>query len=234
MHSWRSSSVISEKQSWRMNDRSMHESRRMSLWCVRRTRMNDRLINEWFSRTMSLWCVIRTRVRDRSMNKTWWCHYGAQDDPGCIIYRWMKDFVAIRKMKDDNRCIIWDIKTPILSGVIWRGMIQATIVLSNVYSTLLFKIICQLQIVNPLLRRVMKEREKWALVFYSRNFLIASMNDSAFVSFGLSWRKFAAKWKSMADPNRSEPTFPSTAHAPMHPPYIAPVTDGKNASLPAK
>jgi hypothetical protein len=38
----------------------------------------------------------------------------------------------------------------------------------------------------------------------------------------------------MADPNRSDPTFPSTAHAPMHPPYIAPVTDGKNASLPAK
>ena len=60
------------------------------------------------------------------------------------------------------------------------------------------------------------------------------MNDSTFVSFGFSWRKFAAKWNNMADPNRSDPSLPRTAHAPIHPPYIAPVTEGKNASLPAK
>lgn len=70
--------------------------------------------------------------------------------------------------------------------------------------------------------------------YYSRNFLTAIMNDSTFESFGFSWRKLAAKWINMADPNRSVPTLPSTAHALIHPPYMAPVTEGKNASLPAK
>ena len=38
----------------------------------------------------------------------------------------------------------------------------------------------------------------------------------------------------MAHPSRNAPVFPSTALAPRHPPYIAPVTDGKKASDPAK
>lgn len=65
------------------------------------------------------------------------------------------------------------------------------------------------------------------------NFLTASTYDSIHESLGLSSRKRAARWESIAYPSLNVPTWPSTAHAPRQPPYMAPVTDGKNASLPA-
>ena len=69
---------------------------------------------------------------------------------------------------------------------------------------------------------------------HSVNFFTARIYASTLDNFGFSSLSLLAKWERIAWPIRSVPNVPRTALAHKQPPYMAPVTEGKKASDPAR